>query len=70
MRMLCARSKNLIRLFHSCNRDVLIELGRSVCCIFTAVVCGQIVKEIYNVFKIRVEYLIYCKNNIKCLTSQ
>ena len=31
MRMLYARSNRLVRLFHSCSRNVLIELGRSFC---------------------------------------
>ena len=31
MRMLYARSNRLVRLFHSCNKDVLIELCRSFC---------------------------------------
>ena len=31
MRMLYAHSSRLVRLFHSCNRDVLLELGRSFC---------------------------------------
>ena len=29
MRMLCARSNRLVRLVHSCSRNVIIELGRS-----------------------------------------
>ena len=31
MRMLYARSNRLVRLFHFCSRNVLIELGRSFC---------------------------------------
>ena len=31
MRMLYARSNRLVKLFHSCNTDVLLELGRSFC---------------------------------------
>ena len=31
MRMLHARSNRLVRLFHSCSRNVLIELGRGFC---------------------------------------
>ena len=31
MRMLYARLNRLVRLFHSCNKDVLLELGRSFC---------------------------------------
>ena len=31
MRMLFARSNRLVRLFNSCSRNVLIELGRSFC---------------------------------------
>ena len=31
MRMLYARSNRFVRLFHSCNTDVLLELGRSFC---------------------------------------
>ena len=31
MRMLYARSNRLVRLFYSCSRNVLIELGRSFC---------------------------------------
>ena len=31
MRMLYARSNRLVRLFHSCSRNVLIELGRRFC---------------------------------------
>ena len=31
MRMLYARSNRLVRLFHSCNNDVLLELGRNFC---------------------------------------
>ena len=31
MRILYARSNRIVRLFHSCNSDVLLELGRSFC---------------------------------------
>ena len=34
MRMLYAPSNRLVRLFHSCSRNVLIELGRSFCSSF------------------------------------
>ena len=31
MRMLYARLNRLVMLFHSCNKDVLLELGKSFC---------------------------------------
>ena len=31
MRILYARSNRIVRLFHSCSSDVLLELGRSFC---------------------------------------
>ena len=54
MRMLYERSNRLVRLFHSCNRDVLLELGRSFVDHFTVVTCGHttknqlLVANIYN----------------------
>ena len=39
--MLYARSNRLVRLFHSCNKDVLLELGRSFCGSFSVVTCGH-----------------------------
>ena len=31
MRILYARSSRIVRLFHSCSSDVLLELGKSFC---------------------------------------
>ena len=47
MRMLhvYARSNRLVRLFHSCNTDVLLELGRSFVDHFTVVTCGPTSKN-------------------------
>ena len=36
-------SNRLVRLFHSCSRNVLIELGRSFVVLFTVVICGHII---------------------------
>ena len=41
MRMLYARSNRLVRLFHSCSRNVLLELGRSFVVYFTVVIYGH-----------------------------
>ena len=45
MRILDARSNRIVRLFHSCSGDVLLELGRSFCDRFTVVTCGQVTKS-------------------------
>ena len=46
MRMLYARSNRLVRLFHSCNKDDLLELGNSdFVNHFTVVTCGHTAKN-------------------------
>ena len=41
VRMLYARSNRLVRLFHYCSRNALIELGRSFVVQFTVVIYGH-----------------------------
>ena len=43
MRMLYARSNRLARLFYTCSRNVLIELGRNVCVFVILVICEYII---------------------------
>ena len=55
MRMLYARSNRLVRLFHSCNTDVLLELSRSFCgSFYCSYLWTQYKKSSFS--KIRVAY--------------
>ena len=55
MTMLYARSNRLVRLFHSCNTDVLLELGRSFCgSFYCSYLWTQYKKSSFS--KIRVAY--------------
>ena len=55
MRMLYARSNRLVRLFHFCNTDVLLELGRSFCgSFYCSYLWTQYKKSSFS--KIRVAY--------------
>ena len=40
MRILYARSNRIVRLFHSCSSDVLLELGKRFCGSFYCIVTG------------------------------
>ena len=65
MRMLYARSNRLVRLFHSCSRNVLIELGRSFCVFFTVVICGNIITK-HHFLKLKLRTTT-CIVNFNCM---
>ena len=55
MRILYARSNRIVRLFHSCSSDVLLELGRSFCgSFYCSYLCTSYKKSSFS--KIRVAY--------------
>ena len=69
MEMTSARSNNLIGLFHSCNRDIQIELVGRFCDSFRSSIMLENCPKKSSFSKIRVHTTIYIENN-KCLTSQ
>ena len=44
MKVLYARSNRIVRLFHSCSSDILLELGRSFVDRLMVVTCGHVTK--------------------------
>ena len=67
MRILYARSNRIVRLFHSCSSDVLLELGRSFCGSFY---CSHLWTSYKKSSKIRITYNFYRKLlHVSCRSS-